>query len=113
MLITGGAGFIGSHLTRLALAAGHRVRILDNLSPQIHGEKATYTAPKGAEFIRGDINACSEVKAAIDGIDTILHLAADTGTGQSMYQIDRYYRTNVQGTALLFDVLPNNEHRVR
>jgi dTDP-L-rhamnose 4-epimerase len=113
ILITGGAGFIGTHLTRLALAAGHRVRILDNLSPQIHGEPANFEPQVGAEFIRGDVNSRADLGAAIEGVDTIVHLAAETGTGQSMYEIDRYYRVNVQGTALLCDLLANDPHSVR
>ena len=112
-LITGGAGFIGTHVTRLAIAAGGRVRILDNLSPQIHGADAAYQAPQGGEFFRGDVTIRSDLEPALQDVDTIVHLAAETGTGQSMYEIDRYYGVNVQGTALLFDVLANTRHSVR
>lgn len=112
ILITGGAGFIGTHLTRLALAEGHGVRILDNLSPQIHGDRAEFKARPGTEFIKGDVTVRGDLERAIDGIDTIVHLAAETGTGQSMYDIERYYRVNVQGTALLFDILANRPHSV-
>lgn len=112
ILITGGAGFIGTHLGRLA-ATHHRIRILDNLSPQIHGERATFEHRTDMEFIHGDVTVRDDVEHALEGIETIVHLAAETGTGQSMYEIDRYYRTNVQGTALLFDVLANQEHTVR
>jgi dTDP-L-rhamnose 4-epimerase len=113
VLITGGAGFIGSLLARLAVDAGHEVRILDNLSPQVHGDQADFRPPVGVGFVRGDVNVRPDVERAIEGIDTIVHLAAETGTGQSMYEIDRYYRVNVQGTALLFDVLANGSHGVR
>jgi dTDP-L-rhamnose 4-epimerase len=113
ILITGGAGFIGTHLTRLALAAGHRVRLLDNLSPQIHGIEPDFEPPPGVEFVRGDVTQREDLVRALAGIDTIVHLAAETGTGQSMYEIDRYYRVNVQGTALLFDVLANGEHSIQ
>jgi len=113
ILITGGAGFIGTHLAQIALEAGHRVRILDNLSPQVHGRDPNYHAPTGAEFVRGDVTVRSDVERTVDGVDTIVHLAAETGTGQSMYEIDRYYRVNVQGTALLFDILANAHHGVR
>lgn len=113
ILITGGAGFIGTHLARIALSAGHAVRIFDNLSVQIHGNEPRFSPLPGTEFVRGDIVNRAEVEAALDGIDTIVHLAAETGTGQSMYEIDRYYRVNVQGTALLFDILANSEHSVR
>jgi dTDP-L-rhamnose 4-epimerase len=113
IMITGGAGFIGTHLASMALAAGHRVRILDSLSPQIHGDNPEYRPPEGAEFIVGDITVRGDLERAIKGVDTIVHLAAETGTGQSMYEVDRYYRVNVQGTALLFDILANREHDVR
>lgn len=112
ILISGGAGFIGTHLTRLALQAGHSVRIIDNLSPQIHGEDAHFDAPEGVEFIRGDVTVREDWRKALMGADVVVHLAAETGTGQSMYEIDRYYRVNVQGTALLFDVLANHPHQV-
>jgi dTDP-L-rhamnose 4-epimerase len=113
VLITGGAGFIGSHLTWQALDAGHRVAILDNLSPQVHGPGARFEPPPGVSFIRGDVTVRADLERALEGIDTIVHLAAETGTGQSMYEIDRYYRVNVQGTALLFDILANSRHSVR
>lgn len=113
ILITGGAGFIGRHLTGLALAAGHRVVIIDNLSPQIHGVDASFDPPEGAKFVHGDVTVREDLERALEGIDTIVHLAAETGTGQSMYEIDRYYRVNVQGTALLFDILANRPHSIR
>lgn len=112
ILITGGAGFIGTHLTRCALAAGHHVRLLDNLSPQIHGTETQFRPLDGAEFIRGDVNVRGDLERGLDGVDVVVHLAAETGTGQSMYEIDRYYRVNVQGTALLFDILANSQHSV-
>jgi dTDP-L-rhamnose 4-epimerase len=113
ILITGGAGFIGGHLARLALEAGHQVRLLDNLSPQIHGPDAQFVAPAGAEFQRGDVNCRADVEQAIEGVGCVIHLAAETGTGQSMYEIERYYQVNVQGTALLLDVLANRSTSVR
>lgn len=112
ILITGGAGFIGQHLTAQALAAGHTIRLLDNLSPQIHGENAEFTPPPGVEFIKGDVTERADLEQALTGIDTVVHLAAETGTGQSMYEIDRYYRVNVQGTALLLDILANQPNVV-
>jgi dTDP-L-rhamnose 4-epimerase len=113
MLVTGGAGFIGTHFARRAISAGHRVRIFDNLSPQVHGASATFEQPAGAEFVRGDVTERADWEAALQGIDCVVHLAAETGTGQSMYEIERYYAVNVQGTALLFDVLANGDHSVR
>ena len=109
VLVTGGAGFIGTHLARRLIGAGLKVRILDNLSPQIHAADARghYAPPAGAEFILGDVTSRKDVEEAIADVDTIVHLAAETGTGQSMYEIERYYRVNVQGTALIFDVLAN------
>jgi dTDP-L-rhamnose 4-epimerase len=112
ILITGGAGFIGTHLARIALDGGHKVRIFDNLSPQVHGRAPNYVAPCGAEFVLGDVTVRSDLEGVTGGVDTIVHLAAETGTGQSMYEIDRYYRVNVQGTALLFDILANVDHKV-
>ena len=112
ILITGGAGFIGTHLTRLAVEAGHAVRILDNLSPQIHGECPEYQPASGAEFIQGDVACRADLETALADVDAVVHLAAETGTGQSMYEIERYYRVNVQGTALLFDILANGPHKV-
>lgn len=114
VLITGGAGFIGTHLARTLLAAGRKVRVLDNLSPQIHADPAAYRPVPGADFVRGDVTVRADVEAALAGVGTVVHLAAETGTGQSMYEIDRYYRVNVQGTAILFDILANSEtHAVR
>lgn len=113
ILITGGAGFIGTHLSRLASATGMRLRIFDNLSSQVHGDNASFEPSPLAEFIRGDIADRTQLEPALEGIDTVVHLAAETGTGQSMYEIERYYRTNVQGTALLFDILANKPNKVR
>ncbi len=112
ILITGGAGFIGTHLARMALESGYRVRILDNLSPQIHGETPDYQPPEGAEFIRGDVVSRADCEAALKGAQAIGHLAAETGTGQTRYEIERYYRVNVQGTAVLFDIIANGPHEV-
>jgi dTDP-L-rhamnose 4-epimerase len=113
VLVTGGAGFIGTHLVRKLIAAGLRVRILDCLSTQVHGIDAhqRYTPPAGAEFMLGDVTSRADVERAISGVGTIVHLAAETGTGQSMYEIERYYRANVDGTALIFDVLANQSVR--
>jgi dTDP-L-rhamnose 4-epimerase len=112
ILITGGAGFIGTRLTALALTQGHEVCVLDNLSPQVHASPEKFQVQEGAQFIRGDVNVRADIERALRGVDTVVHLAAETGTGQSMYEIDRYYRVNVQGTALLFDVLANSSHTV-
>lgn len=112
VLITGGAGFIGSHLATRLVKNGHRVRILDTLSPQIHGMLPTHsldwlTSTDGVEFCRGSVTIEAELMAALKDATAVVHLASETGTGQSMYQIDRYCRENVQGTALLMQLLAN------
>lgn len=114
VLITGGAGFIGSHLVRALLKAGHFVRVLDNLSPQVHG-----ALPRGLdwlendriEFVRGSVCVRADVMTALEGVDVLVHLAAETGTGQSMYEIAHYSEVNTGGTALLLDVLANDPRR--
>jgi len=113
VLITGGAGFIGSHLTKILCAKGYSVIILDNLSPQIHGDSAQ--APKwidelNVEFHNGCITQRADIEIALENVDIIVHLAAETGTGQSMYEIERYNQVNSQGTALLLDIIANSEN---
>jgi len=113
-LITGGAGFIGQKLTENLLARGARVRILDSLSPQIHGLGALVPAwaeRNGIEFIHGSVTERSDWLNALDGATAVAHLAAETGTGQSMYEIARYNEVNSQGTALLFDILAQSQNR--
>lgn len=112
VLVTGGAGFIGSHLVPRLLKAGLTVRILDNLSPQIHGnipQNLDWLHHDNVEFIRDSIAMAQSLERALDGVTTVVHLAAETGTGQSMYEISRYFDVNVQGTANLLDVLQNNK----
>ena len=114
ILITGGAGFIGSHVTRSLLEAGHTVRILDCLAPQIHGQVPIgldWLSGPRVDFIRGSVTDELVVRKALQGVATVVHLAAETGTGQSMYEIARYNTVNVGGTALLLDVLANDPHR--
>lgn len=111
ILITGGAGFIGSHLAICLLNAGFALRILDTLSPQIHGAVPVgldWLKGENVEFIRGSVTERRDVEAAIEGVSCIVHLAAETGTGQSMYEVARYNEVNSQGTALLLDVLANS-----
>jgi len=116
VLITGGAGFIGGHLCRRLIADGNEVRILDTLSPQVHGmvpAGADWLREFGIDFMRGSVTSRSDVELALNDITQIVHLAAETGTGQSMYEISRYNEINSQGTATLLDVLASNpSHRV-
>ncbi len=114
VLITGGAGFIGSHLCALLLDNGFKVRILDSLSAQIHGAvpaKLEWLADPRIEFLRGSVTDRAAVETALAGVEYLVHLAAETGTGQSMYQVARYNEVNSQGTALIFDVLANAKSR--
>ena len=107
VLITGGAGFIGSHLADELIARGYRVRALDNLSPQVHGEsgrRPDYLHPD-VELVVGDVRNSDEVRAALRGIDAVFHFAAAVGVGQSMYEITRYTRVNNVGTARLLEAM--------
>ena len=108
VLITGGAGFIGQRVSRALLAHGFSIRIIDNFSPQIHAVDSIADDLAGnVELIKADVRDRQAMKSALAGVDTIVHLAAETGTGQSMYEIDRYFSVNVQGTALMLDLLQN------
>jgi dTDP-L-rhamnose 4-epimerase len=118
ILITGGAGFIGSNLALLLVSRGHKVRVLDNLAPQIHGVNPE-TSPllhsiKGrVEFLLGSVTSESDLIKALDDIDTVVHFAAETGTGQSMYAIQHYSDVNIGGTALLLDLIANKKFPVK
>src|SRR5438132_5734706 len=115
VLITGGAGFIGSHLTDALLAAGCRVRILDALVPQVHGpnrERPAYLAPE-AELIVGDVGDAVACRRALDGIEAVVHFAAAVGVGQSMYEIASYVAANTQATSMLLQILSERRSEVR
>lgn len=118
ILITGGAGFIGSRLALNLVRRGHMVRVIDNLSPQIHGEEPEssplYCSIQGkVEFIRGSVTNREDLMRALLDIETVVHLAAETGTGQSMYAIQHYSDVNIGGTALLLDLIANEQFPVK
>lgn len=109
ILITGGAGFIGRHVARACLERGHRVRVLDSLIEQVHGD---ITQAEGldreVEVITGDIRDEAALLRALKGANKVVHLAAEVGVGQSMYAVDRYVSVNDYGTAVLFQQLIDN-----
>ena len=117
ILITGGAGFIGSNLTQKLVEKGFKVTILDNLSKQIHGKNQNstlYSSIKDiATFIKGDVCNKSDWQKALRNQDAVIHLAAETGTGQSMYEISRYNEVNILGTTHLLDILANENHTIK
>lgn len=119
VLITGGAGFIGSHIALNLIRKGYDVTVLDNLLEQIHGTDPDLTSPlycsikDKVRFIIGDVCDKSLLMQALEDVDYVIHLAAETGTGQSMYEIKRYIDVNIGGTALLLDILTNTKHHVK
>lgn len=119
VLITGGAGFIGSHIALRLIDKGYDVTVLDNLHGQIHGADPDRTSPlycsikDKVRFIKGDICDKALLEQAMENVDYVIHLAAETGTGQSMYEIKRYIDVNIGGTALLLDILTNSKHHVK
>ena len=119
ILITGGAGFIGSNLALTLIKRGHQVTVLDNLSEQIHGKNPEETSPlylsikDKVRFIKGTVACRETLQKAIADNTVIVHLAAETGTGQSMYEIQHYTDVNIGATALLLDILTNEKHSVK
>lgn len=113
ILVTGGAGFIGSHLVDRLIFQGYRVRVLDNLTHQVHQGKLPNYLNEKAEFLKGDLTNQRDIERAIDSIDAIYHQAAVVGVGQSMYKIKHYTKNNTMGTAILLDHLANSKHRVK
>lgn len=118
ILITGGAGFIGSRLSEYAIKNGCSVVVLDNLSPQIHGENGEIPEllcnlpEQKFKFIYGDVRNESDWLQALEGVNKIVHLAAETGTGQSMYEVEKYCHVNIGGTAILMNLIANRKINV-
>lgn len=119
ILVTGGAGFIGSNLVLKLLDKGYYITVLDNLSPQIHGknpetESSLFKSIKDkVKFIKGSVTDRENWEKALSNQDAIIHLAAETGTGQSMYQVHKYVDVNINGTALMLDVLVNGDYKIK
>ena len=119
ILITGGAGFIGSNLALKLIEKGYKITVLDNLSVQIHGENPEENSflfskiKNKVKFIKGCVTSKEDWKNAILNQDAIVHLAAETGTGQSMYEIEKYVTVNIGGTAIMLDLLANNDHNIK
>lgn len=119
ILITGGAGFIGSNLAQKLIEKGHAITVLDNLSPQIHGDNPKQTSPlyqsikDKVNFIEGSVTHKEDWEKALKGQDVIVHLAAETGTGQSMYEVQKYVDVNIGGTSLMLDLLVNGNYDVK
>jgi len=114
ILVTGGAGFIGSHLVDALVDRGHEVTIYDNLDPQVHpGSRPPLHLNRRAEFIQGDVRDRAALQAAVGKAEIIFHKASAVGVGQSQYQIAQYVTANTGGTATLLDILVNTERPVR
>jgi dTDP-L-rhamnose 4-epimerase len=113
ILVTGGAGFIGSHLVDALIERGHRVRVLDALVEQVHaGAGPQHLNPK-AEFLQGDVCDADLVNRALEGVEVVYHKAAEVGVGQSMYEIGRYVRANDFGTAILLEAIVKRRPQIK
>jgi len=115
ILITGGAGFIGSHLADKLISKGYNVRVMDVLIPQVHGENAGWPAHLNnkVERVKADVRDKDAFCKALNDMDAVFHFAAEVGVGQSMYEIERYVDTNTRGTAVLLDILANRKHSIK
>ncbi len=113
ILVTGGAGFIGSHLVDRLVSEGYSVRVLDNFEPQVHqGRKPAYLN-KDTEYIDGDVRDEDALRGALDRVDCLFHFAAKVGVGQSMYEIEDYVSSNTYGTSVLLNFIVNNKTSIK
>lgn len=115
VLVTGGAGFIGSHLVDALIELGYGVRVFDNLEPQVHGlnlDKPDYINPE-AEFVKGDVRFINRLEKAMTDVDIIFHEASAVGSGQSFFKISKYVAVNSLGTANLLQILINKKIRIK
>jgi dTDP-L-rhamnose 4-epimerase len=112
VLVTGGAGFIGSHLVNALLHKGHKVRVLDAFIKQVHGDNPRQL-PSDVEVIKGDVRDREAVRKSLEGTECIFHLAAEVGVGQSMYEIHRYIDANTTGTAIFLEELIAKREQIK
>lgn len=112
VLVTGGAGFIGSHLVAALLKQGHSVQVLDSLVSQVHGT-GRVDPPGGTDFIQADVRDRAAVDGALDGVDVVFHQAAEVGVGQSMYDIQRYVDANSNGVAVLLEAIVARRDQIK
>ena len=108
VLVTGGAGFIGSHVVDELLGQGHEVRVIDSVVEQVHGQAGPQHLSPEAELVVGDIRDRDILAKALVGVNQVVHLAAEVGVGQSMYEVFRYVDANTGGTAVLLDIIAND-----
>jgi dTDP-L-rhamnose 4-epimerase len=115
VLVTGGAGFIGSHLVERLLEQRHDVLVLDSLDPQVHGPNAERPAhlPREAELVIADVRDRAAVERCVSGVDAVFHLASAVGLAQSMYEIERFCDVNVRGTAIVLESVVKHKSRIK